>query len=157
MIKKVLLLTLAALLALSMLTSCGAKEKLTADELVEQLINEAGYKIFSDTRDDPSADGSVYVSLLAPHDDYFINFYEFPTNERASEAFDRAKVQLGTVSGAWRSKTEVNANNHNIYKGINNGYYYVYSRIENTLLEVMYAEEKYKSEVDEILEKLGYK
>jgi hypothetical protein len=152
-----------------MMAACSDKTSLTIEEFVN-LIEEAGYSVTAVAREAAEIEeldryfdfdtGNLTGYATAVNDSIdipiAIAFYVFSSAEKARGEFNENITNLKSRTGAWRSRVENNAANYNIYRGINDGVYFTYARIGNTLL-VIAAEEELKAEVDQILEKLGYR
>jgi len=154
MIKKVLLTALVIMLALSLLTACSPKEYLTGAGFAD-IVERAGYTV-DDFTDDFDGPDYAYIQAVAPDGSFIIDFFVAASVEETRDMYKEIKKELDSLGGVWRSRIQNNAANYNLYRGTNDGVYYVASRIENTLLYIE-TDAEYRKEVDEILEKLGYK
>ena len=155
MLKRVLLIGLALVLALSLLIGCNPRKALTAAEFTN-LVEKAGYRIYNVTETFETENIKAAIQAVEPEDRFAIEFYVFATSEMAITMFNEIRNGLNAPSGTWYSKVEVNAANYNIYRGTFNGVFYATARIDNTLLYVE-TEDTNKAAVDEMLKTLGYR
>lgn len=86
---------------------------------------------------------------------YQIEFYVLDSNESAIDFYNTNKTKFEESANSVKSTSEVNLANYNKYIQTNNDKYKVISRIDKTAI-YLNVDKKYKAEVEEIIEKLGY-
>lgn len=96
----------------------------------------------------------VYIAL-SNDATYQIEFYELSNNDYASGFYNNNKSIFENSKSSSASETSVSLGNNAKYTLTTNGKYKVISRINNTVI-YLNVDEKYKSMVKDILDKLGY-
>lgn len=134
------------------LTGCLKKEKITQD-VFKNVVETHGLTVIDKSIEFP--DKMLLSYLSAANNEYFIEYYEFDSEENASELYESNKIEIENSKGSSYSQTDLNGLNYQLYTLTSKGKYIFISRIENTIL---YSEvkEEYKDEIKEITKDLGY-
>ena len=154
--RKILLLIGIALTSLFIVTGCGNKKSITAEEF-ESKLKEKNF-IINDVKTTQFSDVPEISKGLVAIDEtynYQIEFYEFTSEENAISFYERNKLIFENAKGSSSAYTNVDLNNYQKYTLITDGKYKVLTRINNTLIFIN-ANEEYKDAIKKILKELNY-
>lgn len=125
--------------------SCGcSKKSLSPTEFTRKMKNQK-YTVTDLSNEKNKA-------ILADGEHYSIYYYQFDSDELAKKALEHEIILLKEMNNDVK---ETNTDNSEIYVIESNGFYIVYSRIDNTYVYIS-APKKYKDEVTKILKNIGY-
>ncbi len=96
----------------------------------------------------------AYIAIDSDQD-YQIEFYELSSESKAKSMFESNKDYFKDREGSTKVTTSYSIGNYNIYSLTSNGDYMYLCRVDNTLLYID-VDDKYKDEVKDIVENLGY-
>lgn len=137
---------------LLILTGCGNKTAITTSKFIS-LTESEGYTI-SDVKDQFDED-YLKEATVAMGDGYQIEFYVLDSEFNAKNMFKYNKKIFLNYKGGLTSEVSSEVGNYSTYSLQSDGYYMYLSRVDNTLIYVR-VESKYKDNVKNTIDKLGY-
>jgi len=142
---------LGVILFTLLISGCGKKVALTASEFKNKMEN-LGFEIKDVT--EYTSDETVEKAYNAQKvDAYTIEFYVSKNTSGAKAGYDQFVANLKAISA--KTGTEITKDTYTKYVDTANSYYSVVSRIDKTYLNVR-AKDSYKTEINNIIEELGY-
>lgn len=105
--------------------------------------------------EDMEKDESIEKALIAYNDDFAIEFHVYEYWDFAKRHFEYLYKDYNLRKKDNYSQNESSISNYESYELTSGGEYMYIRRIENTLLCVC-ADERYKEEIENIVDKLGY-
>lgn len=154
-LKKILLVAVVFISVL-LLTGCGNKEPITANDFYNRMKGENF--VLTDATSQFSNYNYIKKAYVAQSPDlkYQIEFYEISDEENAKKFFNNNKqifeTSLGTVV---KGKLDLNTTKVSKYRAISSGHYMALTRINNTVLFARLPE-NYSKPASSIIKKLGY-
>ena len=152
--KKFLFVLLCGVLLFA-LTGCGNKKAITMSEF-KSAVEDAGLTVL-DSDSSEGTDSIKEIGTAYSEDfDVMAMFYIYESKSAAEEDFEDSVESIDT-----KSNTSISMGNYNTFEGSLDddelsGYDYIYiSRVDDTILMFVAKSEK-KSEVKDIVKKLGY-
>ena len=148
-------ISLIGILFLALLVSgCGSKKALTVDDFKTKM-ETLGFEIMDQTKYISNED--VKTAYLAQKvGAYQVEFYLAKSEAGAKAGYDQYVANLKTVAGSDSKKnSEKSSKTYSKYTDKAGDYYSVVIRVDKTYLYVR-AAEKYESEINTVLEELGY-
>jgi len=88
-------------------------------------------------------------------EEFTIIYYKFDSIDYAKSVFNDFKYGFIKYKSSKYNENQINLLNYNYYSIVNNGYYKVTSRIDDTVIYID-AEEKYIDKINKYLKELGY-
>lgn len=151
--KKVRAVAVIVLLAICMLSLVGCKNKtaLKAEEF--KTIMEGKEFIIEDVTTQFTEE-TVETVYIAVADNYQIEFFTLPTEKQADAAYEENKAKFEELKEGG-TYTSTQTSNYGKSTLTSEDSYMTVSRIANTFMYVN-SEAKYKDEIEELLEELGY-
>lgn len=142
---------LGVLLFTLLISGCGKKTALTASEFKSKM-EDLGFEIV-DVTEYISDEAVKTVYNAQKVDAYTIEFYVSKTDSGATAGYNQFVANLKAISA--KTGTEITKDTYSKYTDTASGYYSVVSKIDKTYLNVR-AKDSYKTEINEIIEELGY-
>ena len=151
--KKKIILSIFVLLMVITLTGCKSKTPLNPGEFKIQMQNK-NYTV-QDATNQFSSNPEIKQVYIALNSNYQIEYYEIDTEENAKLFYKDNRTIFEQSKGNTSTYTTKEYGNYQIYKLKTNGKYKVIARIGNTAI-YLDVDNTYKSEIDSILDYLGY-
>lgn len=150
--KRKILLIFSLFSILLTLTGCGDKTATSTSDFTSTM--EGKDFTVQDATDQFEKDVVEEVTI-ALNENYQIEFYNTPDESKAISAFNHNKGTFESASSSGKVETNVSIGNHSKYTLKSGGQYMVISRIDDTFI-YLNVDEKYESEIDDILDDLDY-
>lgn len=149
-------IALVLVLCISLLSLTGCKErKAIAVEEFQSKMTEKGFTVY-DVREQFSSYSEVKGALVAKGDNYQIEYLSFADDEGAKSSFAQNKSTFESSKGTvTTTQVSVTTNNYEKYHLVSNGKYMSVTRVGNTIIYAN-VDSKYRTEVLDIIEDLGY-
>ena len=129
------------------------KREITGDKFME-IASEMGYE--TEMWEEGKGGVLKFDTYIAKKNDYMVMFYS-TDEELNNENFEKLKLQFGWYKDEYSGEEfTLSKNNFEKYSVVANDMYKVVCRLKNTTIRVDGAPIKYKKDVDELLNKLGY-
>ena len=146
---------LLLILCCFILTGCGSKEERTAKTLndFEDICNDNGFAV-TDGKVDYTEE-SITAARVASIDNEKIEMLIYDNSDTASKVQDGHIDSFMTIRNTMVTVDKKKGKNFYSFKMVSNGYYWVSTRIDNTLIFTKIPVD-YKDNVDTILDSLGY-
>ena len=150
---KKILLTIFCLLTIFTLTGCKNKDSITPGEF--KIRMESKKYTVQDATNQFRKNSQIKQVYIALNLEYQVEYYEIDTVENAKLFYNNNKTIFEQSKGNSSIYTSKDLANYSTYKLRTNGKYKVISRIDNTVIYID-TNESYKSDIDSILDYLGY-
>lgn len=150
---KKILLTILCIITIFTLTGCKNKDSINPGEF--KIRMESKNYTVQDATKQFSGNPEIKQVYIALNSNYQIEYYELDTTENAKTFYNTNRTLFEQSKGNSSIYTSKNIANYSTYKLRTNGQYKVVSRIDNTVIYIN-ASETYKSDIDSILDYLGY-
>ncbi len=140
------------LMIVFLITGCG-KKKIS----VEKFNSDMEKKNYTIINAGENEELGLTKSSIAKDEDnkYIIEFYQFDSFERSKYMYHKTKLEISSLAVKGSTSGEISRKKYLKYVLTNNDYYYVVSNVDNTLL-IAYTKVENKSELKEIIKKIGY-
>lgn len=152
---KTLIISVLCVSLVLLLTGCGTKEPITADDFKTKM-EDKGYVVIDPmhiTEYTPEIE-RVYTAQNK-NNSYEIIYYQIDSDDNAKKIYNGIKNDYEKLKTGAVLETNVDLKNNNKYTLQNDGQYKVVSRIDNTIIYLDVAD-SHKNEVKDILKYLGY-
>ena len=152
--KKKYFLGLIFTVVLFVLTGCSEKPSINSSDF-KSISENSGYTVY-DITSQYSEYSYIESALVAKSSwDYQVEFYLLTDDSYAVSMFNNNKSTFESYKGSSSVDSSVDLANYSTYSLTSNGYYMYLSRIDNTLLYLR-VDDSYKSNVKNLVSKLGY-
>lgn len=145
------------LICMSMLlfvTGCLKKNLISCDDFTE-ILKDNSYTVTDISEQYTTYDYIKNVVIAQSDDGFQIEFYVLESKDSAKKLFNNNLSKFESLKEGSSTEVSTNMINYSTYALTSGGYYMYISRVDNTLLYVN-VDEQYKSEVKDIVKKLGY-
>ena len=137
-----------------LLSACSLKrDSIDEDQFISIMTNE-GFNVVN-IKEQYIEYGYFEEVYVAKNNNYQIDFYELEDDSYAKKLYNNNKQNMELEKSGSYIDSNVELINFNKYTLDNQGTYTVVSRIDDTIIYLGVSNE-YKSEVNDILKKLGY-
>lgn len=151
---KKIIVGILCVLFLFVLTGCGKKNAITADDF-KSLAKKNNYTVY-DISNQYTRYPHIKSAIVARSSlNYQVEFYVLINDEYASSMFDSNKSIFENSKGNSSTYSSTSVGNYSTYSLTSNGYYMYLSRIDNTLLYLK-VNDIYKKNVKNLVDDLGY-
>ncbi|MCL2772592.1 MAG: hypothetical protein FWD71_04500, partial [Oscillospiraceae bacterium] len=120
------------------------------------LTQQAGYAVTDmpdgTNRFDNTQDVTTSKQATDPDGNFIVEFYVFSSADAALTAAKTVDKNLNALPGGWTLRVR---STNSYWRGTNNGTFYFYSRVDDTLVYVQTPDAN-KSAVSDMLKTLGY-
>ena len=154
--KRVLALLIAAVTVVSVLMLAGcslSKKAITVDEFKSKMEKNK-FEIVDIKGDGISESNGFKAWTAAKKDEYHLEFYELESAELAARFYDN-NVETAKDEGGVSTSSTISGQNYSKFSGTGAEYYYLISRVENTVLFIK-VDPKYSDNVKADAELIGY-
>lgn len=136
------------------ITGCGNKKSITAKEF-KSILEQEKFEVIDMTKEVTNDDiVKIYIAVDSNKKYQFV-FYETRNSSLVKELFTENQNSLESRKHSGYAETTLSLFNYNKYTLNTGGYYFVVSRINNTLV-LAQSTSKDKKHLQAILKKIGY-
>lgn len=152
---KRILMVVCSLLLVFVLTGCGNKTPLTAEQFKSKMEGNSYTVTDVSSILKESTDAVSVFTATSKDSNIIVEFLVFDKEDDATKFYNELKEQLEKEKGSSSSNTEVNLGNYNKYTQNSNDAYGIVERVEKTVILIETKEEN-KKDADSLLDSLGY-
>ena len=153
--KRIFLGIVLSFIVLFTLTGCFKKTPITAEEFISK-AEAYGLKAEDKTEQYAAEEKRIVKYVMASNEKgWNVEFFELATVDDCRSLYDSGQQEMEEAKAAVSSSSTVNGSNNQKYSQTSNGYFYVISRIDKTLV---YIETKAanKDDVKAFLKTINY-